>query len=95
MARRGSQGAWARSRCARRCDADRRGFAAGEPVDRVQVLTGAARLALDMRVVMHEDLKATPRFRLLFGALAAGLADSVGGRDLFQRSSPVASPLAS
>ena len=44
---------------------------------------------------MHEDLKATPRVRRLFDALAAGLADYLRGRGLFQRSSPVASPLAS
>ncbi len=48
-----------------------------------------------MWLVMHVDLKATPRIRLLFDALAAGLADYLRGRGLFQRSSLVASPLAS
>jgi hypothetical protein len=46
-------------------------------------------------LVMHEDLKATARIRLLFDALAVGLADYLSGRGLFQRSAPVASPLAS
>jgi hypothetical protein len=44
---------------------------------------------------MHEDLKATRRVRLLYDALAAGLADYLRGRGLFQNSSPAASPLAS
>ena len=61
----------------------------------VPVLPGAARFALEMWLVMHEDLKATPRVRLLFDALAVGLADYLRGRGLFQRSSPAASPLAS
>ncbi|MGA2494805.1 MAG: substrate binding domain-containing protein [Roseiarcus sp.] len=61
----------------------------------VPVLPGAVRFALEMWLVMHEDLKATPRIRLLFDALAAGLADYLRGRGLFQRSSPVASLLAS
>ncbi len=61
----------------------------------VPVLPGAARFALEMWLVMHEDLKATPRIRLLFDALVAGLADYLRGRGLFQRSSLVASPLAS
>ena len=61
----------------------------------VPVLPGAARFALEMWLVMHEDLKATARVRLLFDALAAGLADYLSGRGLFQRSSPAASPLAS
>jgi DNA-binding transcriptional LysR family regulator len=55
----------------------------------------AARFGLEMWLVMHEDLKATPRVRLLFDALVAGLADYLRGRGLFQRSSPVSSPLAS
>ncbi len=61
----------------------------------VPILPGAARYALEMWLVMHEDLKATPRIRLLFDALAAGLADYLRGRGLFQRSSLTASPLAS
>ena len=61
----------------------------------VAVLPGAVRFALETWLVMHEDLKATPRIRLLFDALAAGLADYLRGRGLFQRSSPVFSPLAS
>jgi DNA-binding transcriptional LysR family regulator len=61
----------------------------------VAVLPGAVRFALEMWLVMHEDLQATPRIRLLFDALAAGLADYLRGRGLFQSSSPVASPLAS
>jgi len=48
-----------------------------------------------MWLVMHEDLRATPRIRLLFDALAVGLADYLRGRGLFQRSSPSSSPLAS
>ncbi len=56
----------------------------------VAVLPGAARFALEMWLVMHEDLKTTPRIRLLFDALAAGLADYLSGRGLFQRSSPAA-----
>jgi len=48
-----------------------------------------------MWLVMHEDLKATPRIRLLFDALAAGLADYLSGRGLFQRSSLASSSLAS
>jgi hypothetical protein len=52
-------------------------------------------LTLEMRVVMHEDLKATPRIRPMFDALAAGLADSLRGRGMLQRSSPVGSLLAS
>ena len=61
----------------------------------VPVLPGAARFALEMWLVMHEDLKATPRVKRLFDALAVDLADYLRGRGLFQRSSPVASPLAS
>jgi DNA-binding transcriptional LysR family regulator len=61
----------------------------------VPILPGAARFALEMWLVMHEDLKATPRIRLLFDALGAGLADYLRGRGLFQRSSLVSSPLAS
>jgi DNA-binding transcriptional LysR family regulator len=61
----------------------------------VAVLPGAVRFALEMWLVMHEDLRATPRIRLLFDALAVGLADYLRGRGLFQRSSPASSPLAS
>jgi DNA-binding transcriptional LysR family regulator len=61
----------------------------------VPVLPGAVRFGLEMWLVMHEDLKATRRVRLLYDALAAGLADYLRGRGLFQNSSPAASPLAS
>jgi hypothetical protein len=61
----------------------------------VPALPGAARFALEMWLVMHEDLKATPRVRRLFDALAAGLANDLRGRGLFQRSALVSSPLAS
>ena len=60
----------------------------------VPVLPSAVRFALEMWLVMHEDLKATPRIRLLFEALAAGLADYLRGRGQFQRSAP-ASPFVS
>jgi hypothetical protein len=34
----------------------------------------------EMWLVMHEDMKATPRVRLLFEHLAAGLTEYVHGR---------------
>jgi DNA-binding transcriptional LysR family regulator len=46
----------------------------------VAVLPNAFRYALDVWLVMHEDLKATRRVRLLFDHLAAGLMAYVKGR---------------
>jgi DNA-binding transcriptional LysR family regulator len=46
----------------------------------VAVLPNAIPYALDVWLVMHEDLKATRRVRLLFDHLAAGLARYVRGR---------------
>ena len=48
------------------------------------VLPGVVRFGLEMWLVMHEDLRATQRVRLLFDALAAGLADYLRGRGLFE-----------
>ncbi len=48
----------------------------------VPVLPNAIQYALEVWLVMHEDLKATRRVRLLFDALAAGLTDFVKGRPL-------------
>jgi len=44
------------------------------------VLPNAIQYALEVWMVMHEDLKTTRRVRLLFDALAAGLTDFVKGR---------------
>ena len=44
------------------------------------VLPNAIQYALEVWLVMHEDLKATRRVRLLFDHLAAGLTDYVKGR---------------
>jgi DNA-binding transcriptional LysR family regulator len=46
----------------------------------VAVLPGALRYALEIWLVMHEDLKATPRVRLLFEHLAEGLTDFLRAR---------------
>jgi DNA-binding transcriptional LysR family regulator len=46
----------------------------------VPVLTSAVQFSLDVWLVMHEDLKATRRVRLLFDRLALGLTDYVKGR---------------
>jgi DNA-binding transcriptional LysR family regulator len=46
----------------------------------VSVLPNAFRYALDVWLVMHEDLKATRRVRLLFDHLATGLTAYVKGR---------------
>jgi len=46
----------------------------------VPVLPNAIQHALEVWLVMHEDLKATRRVRLLFDHLAAGLAAYVRGR---------------
>ena len=48
------------------------------------MLPGVVRFGLEMWLVMHEDLRATQRVRLLFDALAAGLADYLRGRGLFE-----------
>ncbi len=49
------------------------GVARRDP-DLVPVLTEAFRFDLEIWVAMHEDLKSSLRMRLLFDALAAGLA---------------------
>ena len=46
----------------------------------VAILPNAIQYALEVWLVMHEDLKATRRLRLLFDHLAAGLTDYVRGR---------------
>jgi DNA-binding transcriptional LysR family regulator len=46
----------------------------------VQVLPNAIQYALEVWLVMHEDLKTTRRVRLLFDHLAAGLTAYVKGR---------------
>jgi DNA-binding transcriptional LysR family regulator len=51
----------------------------------VAVLPNALQYALEIWLVMHEDLKATQRVRLLFDHLAVGLTDYVRGRPLTQR----------
>ena len=48
----------------------------------VAVLPNAIQYALEIWLVMHEDLKATRRLRLLFDRLAAGLTDYAKGRPL-------------
>jgi DNA-binding transcriptional LysR family regulator len=46
----------------------------------IAVLPDAIQYALEVWLVMHEDLKATRRVRLVFDRLAAGLTDFVKGR---------------
>jgi DNA-binding transcriptional LysR family regulator len=46
----------------------------------VPVLPNAFQMALEVWLVMHRDLKAEPRVRLMFDWLAAGLTDYVKGR---------------
>jgi DNA-binding transcriptional LysR family regulator len=46
------------------------------------VLPGAFAFTFEIWLVMHEDMKSTPRIRALFDHLAAGLGDYVSGRDL-------------
>jgi DNA-binding transcriptional LysR family regulator len=46
----------------------------------VPVLPNAFQMMLEIWLVMHRDLKAAPRVRLLFDWLAAGLTDYVKGR---------------
>ena len=48
----------------------------------IVVLPNAIQYALEIWLVMHEDLKATRSVRLLFDRLAAGLTDYVKGRPL-------------
>lgn len=48
--------------------------------DLVEVLPNVLHYALDLWLVMHEDLKMTRRVRLLFDRLAAGLTAYVKGR---------------
>jgi DNA-binding transcriptional LysR family regulator len=45
----------------------------------VRVLPEAFTFRLDTWVTMHEDLRASPRCRVAFDALVAGLEDYVGG----------------
>jgi DNA-binding transcriptional LysR family regulator len=62
----------------------------------VAVLPNAIQYALEIWLVMHEDLKATRRVRLVFDCLAAGLADFVKGRPpLVPASRPAGNRLAS
>jgi DNA-binding transcriptional LysR family regulator len=46
----------------------------------VRLLRDEVAIPLDIWLVMHEDLKATPRARLLFAHLTAGLAAFVAGK---------------
>jgi len=48
--------------------------------DLVPVLPSVVQFAMEVWLVMHEDLKATRRVRLLFDHLAAGLTSYVKGR---------------
>lgn len=48
---------------------------AGRDPGLVEVLPGALDLALETFVVMHENLRGVPRFRVTFDALVSGLAD--------------------
>jgi DNA-binding transcriptional LysR family regulator len=57
----------------------------------VVVLPHAINYALEVWLVMHENLKATRRVRLLFEALAAGLSNYLKGRTV---AAPGAGPLA-
>jgi hypothetical protein len=52
------------------------------------ILPNAIAHALEIWLVMHEDLKATRRVRLLFDHLAAGLTDYVRGRSVGVRPRP-------
>ena len=49
------------------------------------MLPNAIQYVLEIWLVMHEDLKATRRMRLLFDRLAGGLTDYVKGRPLVGR----------
>ena len=48
--------------------------------DLIRLFAGEISIPLEIWLVMHEDLKSTPRMRALFERLAAGLADYVEGR---------------
>ena len=48
--------------------------------DLVPVLPGAFQITLEIWLVMHRDLKSTPRVKLLFDWLAEGLSDYVKGK---------------
>ena len=48
--------------------------------DLVPILSGAFHMTLEVWLVMHRDIRSTPRVRLLFDWLAEGLADYVKGR---------------
>jgi hypothetical protein len=54
------------------------------------VLPDAIEYALEVWLVMHEDLKATRRVRLLFESLAAGLTDFVKGDGRRARAATIA-----
>jgi DNA-binding transcriptional LysR family regulator len=56
----------------------------------VAVLPDAIEYALEVWLVMHEDLKATRRVRLLFESLAAGLTDFVKGDGRRARAATIA-----
>ena len=51
----------------------------------IAILPNAVQYALEVWLVMHENLKTTRRVRLLFDRLAAGLTDYVKGRPLGTR----------
>ncbi len=86
--------AFSRSRLALRCDSDlaqlaairagfgigwcQAGLAARDP-GLVRVLPAAGALALPTWIVMHEDLRASPRCAATFAALVAGLTAYIGG----------------
>jgi len=48
--------------------------------DLVPILPDAFKIALEVWLVMHRDLKSTPRVRLMFDWLAEGLSDYVKGK---------------
>jgi DNA-binding transcriptional LysR family regulator len=48
----------------------------------VPVLANAIRFELEVWITMHEDMKSTPRIRMVFDHLAAGLSAFVRGADI-------------
>jgi DNA-binding transcriptional LysR family regulator len=48
--------------------------------DLLRLLADSVALSLEVWLVMHEDVRATPRIRLLFDHLARGLTEFVNGR---------------
>jgi DNA-binding transcriptional LysR family regulator len=48
--------------------------------DLIPILPGAFQMALEVWLVMHRDLRSTPRVRLMFDWLAQGLSDYVKGK---------------